>query len=300
MIPPRLSFWLAIFCCVSCATGKQDTPQIIGPKEVTGSAVRFAATTVAASPNAALVEAIKTSCGGPCARVFVDIDRATPPDVFRKIARVTGSLQSPPRLSLLPPSGNPIELAVDGSECPATVAVESDGIYVQVEGELVTPDDTCDNWMATVCRGDDGEYDWPRLRSVVGDPAELCVHFGIEEAGTVFDALNEAALRPMVRLVGPIEVEGTLSDEGAAKGIRGGRADFSWCFQQVLEDVPPSDVVLKLLVEADGGVARADVVDSVRGTPQFEDCIEDAAMKLRFGAPGGLVVVTQTIETEQD
>lgn len=292
-------FSIALCWLAACATSSKAEEPLSGPIDVRGSAIQLPSATAAASSEAALRDAMLTACEGPCDRAFLVLTAETSSETVAKVIAAARGLSTPPVVALLPPSDKPIAVSLVRSspaQCPTTVSIEPDGISVAFAGEPAKPDRTCDDWTSIVCRTDEG-YDWPRLRTVVGDVDGVCVHLGIDAVGDELDALNDALLRPTVQFVGPIELRGTLPDGAAADQIAAAQRDFDWCFRQVLDDTPPSDVRVRLLVDEGGEVARAEVVKSVRGTPQFEECVEDAATKLRFSEPGGLVVLEADVPT---
>jgi hypothetical protein len=292
---------ISIGLATSCATAKKTELTLAGPMTVDGNTIHFPAATAADSDGESLGEAMRTACDPRCDRVFVDVAPDTSQETLDKVVTAAQTVDPLPRLTLIPPSTKPLELSLASpvaTECAAVASIQEDGIYVAFEGVPATPDDTCDNWTASVCRSEEGEYDWPRLRTILGNIDEVCVHSEIASTGTALDAVNESLLRPHVRLVGSMSFQGTLPDDAAEKALAARQNDIDWCYRQVLDDVPPSEVKLRVLVDADGEVARAKVVKAVRGTPQFEECIEDVAQKLEFDEPGGVVTFEQAIESK--
>lgn len=287
----------------SCATAPEPAePALVGDLAVEGKVAHFPASTVAQNDAAAIRQAVRSRCNGSCEKVYVDVDPGATLEGVRVAVEALSVIEPPPRLVLLPPTAREIELVWGGS-CAVGAEVRENGIWVVVDGELAEADAVCREWTATACRAADGRYDWARLRTIVSEarrklsrnaPEAICAELHPGATGADVEALHESVASAPIQLGDVAVPEARIPEETVQRAVKRLRGDFDWCFQQVEEAAPPSDVRVQVMVASDGAVTRAAVLEGIRTTTAFERCIEDIAEKLEFGPleSDGAAVVT--------
>jgi hypothetical protein len=276
-----------------CASGRPKIP-LVSPVDVTDKQVRIAAEDLAAASVESISHTLGTVCKGPCEVLYVDATPDTSTAVLFKVVDAVSVMEQPVEVFLLGSSDKRVLLDVGDDACAVEIEVEPNGVYVSRDGERMEPDSGCSQWDATVCRGDDGQYDWPRLRSALGDQERVCISPGPTVVD--IDPIHLALRQPVVRLVRPARAESTIDAATLAAVVKRHGADLQWCLEgEVVDEPAPASALLQLVVHVDGTITRAEVLNSTRGTPQFETCLTEVAQKkFRFDPPGaGEPVVVQ-------
>ena len=283
---------------LACSGGQrtQEYP-LSGPIEVDGTNLHLPPATVANSTVDSLREAVKTACDGPCERVFVPVGPGTSPVVLEKFTAAATGHAHQPYVHAVPPSGDLIDI-VAPTDCRTKIFIEEDAGYVESDGSAARPDITCDRWDATVCRDADGRYDWPRLRTVVGDVEPVCVALADGTSGAELVSIFDVLRKPDMSVIDETRsASAAVSGDAVQKKVKAQRGDTDWCFRQVLEETKPSDVAARLAIDASGDVVRTEITGT-RTTPQFERCIEEVLEKMEFAVSGAAAVTVTDVTIE--
>ncbi len=250
-----------------------------------GRDLRVPAESVVYAKPSDLVAGYETSCSGGCDRVFVDVDVDGNLRPGALAASAASAAPTTPAVFLLAESLPPIEV-IDSplAECATVVRLEPDGAYVFATPP-VEPDPVCGVWTAHLCRDDDGKFDWPRLGSLVQTEL-VCVDDRTNLTVRELAAMTEELERPRVAFVRDDRVavvDRPASDLEAPLKRRDD--DLDWCYRSESgEEVRPIDLTVRALVSPEGKVVRAEVVDSARSSPQFDECVTDVVSSLTLPA----------------
>lgn len=287
-----MRYLLVVVVLASACAAKRPQVEMVPNAVAQGTFLQMAAADAAAASDASIAQTIGSVCDGVCDRVFVTVTDTTPPDVLLRIAAVAATIEPLPRVFVLAPNANRMELDLSAADCVVEVGVEPNGAYVIREGERLAPDPTCERWDATICRGSDDLYDWPRLRSEVGVLEEVCVAFATPTVAEL-PLIHETLRQPRLHLVKPRDASAAIGADQLTAVIKKLGPDLQWCLEgEVVDEPVPVKATLRLAVHVDGSVTRAEVVHATRSTPQFEDCIVDVAQrKFHFESPGPAPVV---------
>ena len=191
--------------------------------------------------------------------------------------------------------------ALPETSCPADVVVRETGIDVYADGKVLRPDPDCEPWGVTVCATGSEQaerrYDWAHLSERLAKVphafrGRVCVHMRDDTDAAVLTHLVSTiamgAGNATTFSLRPQKKQGRLADEQITARVMEHGPNLTACYDLELPENPrPMSVVVSFVLQPDGGVAGAKILQREGTTPRFEECIINAAEAISFPSLDG-------------